>query len=141
MATKLTLDYASSLHYFQPNSCSMKTTLRKVLIGFIAVGGTLMLGSWTGGPVPDCAKDSVAIVRVVQPMNKLFDIKPVMFVSKGECGIDQVEVSDNQDIDSRLLLKRTLTDFLTNGYTIQTATEVVDGGVQLNTYYLKKKVI
>lgn len=141
MAIDQPIDKPILLRYFQPNSRAMKTILRKILPLIIAISGTLVLGSWTGGPVPDCAKDSVAIVRVVQPMNKLFDIKPVMFVSKGECGIDQVEVSDNQDIDSRLLLKQTLTDFLSNGYTIQTATEVVDGGVQLNTYYLKKKVI
>lgn len=115
--------------------------MRNILPLFLAISGWLFLSSWTGGPAPDCAKDSLAIVRVIQPMNKLFEIKPVMVVSKGECGIDQVEVSDNEVVDSRLLLKQTLTDFLTNGYTIQNATEVVDGGVQLNTYYLKKKVI
>jgi hypothetical protein len=119
----------------------MKHSLRSVLPFLVAVFGWVSLSSWTGGPAPECAKDSVAIVRVIQPMNKLFDIKPVMYVSKGECNIDQVEVSDNENIDSDQLLKQTLTDFLSNGYTIQTATEVVDGGVQLNTYYLKKKVI
>jgi hypothetical protein len=119
----------------------MRNVLRKILPVLIAVSGFVILSSWTGGPAPECAKDSVAIVRVIQPMNKLFDIKPVMFVSKGECGIDQVKVSDSENIDSKLLLKQTLTDFLSNGYTIQSATEVVDGGVQLNTYYLKKKVI
>lgn len=127
--------------YFQTNSTDMRNILRKVLPVFIAVSGFITLSSWTGGPAPDCAKDSLAVVRVVKPMNQLFDIKPVMYVSKGECGLDEVKVSDNGNIDGDLLLKRTLTDFLTNGYTIQTATEVVDGGVQLNTYYLKKKVI
>jgi len=115
--------------------------MKKFLHFTVAIFSVLILSSWTGGPAPECAKDSLAIVRVVQPMNKLFDIKPVIVVSKGECGIDQVEVTDNQNIDGRLLLKQTLTDFLSNGYTIQNATEVVDGGVQLNTYYLKKKVI
>ena len=127
--------------YFQANSATMKQILRSVFPVLIAVFGFIVLSSWTGGPAPECAKDSVAIVRVIKPMSELFEIKPVMYVSKGECSIDQVEVSDNGTIDSDQLLKQTLTDFLTNGYTIQTATEVVDGGVQLNTYYLKKKVI
>ncbi len=115
--------------------------MKKFLQFTVAIFSVLSLSSWTGGPAPECAKDSLAIVRVVKPMNELFDIKPVMFVSKGECGIDHVEVSDSDNVDGDLLLKQTLTDFLSNGYTIQTATEVVDGGVQLNTYYLKKKVI
>lgn len=119
----------------------MKQILRSVFPIFIAAFGLIVLSSWTGGPAPECAKDSVAIVRVIKPMSELFEIKPVMYVSKGECSIDQVEVSDNGTINSDQLLKQTLTDFLSNGYTIQTATEVVDGGVQLNTYYLKKKVI
>ena len=125
------------LRYFQANSAIMRNTLLLIF----AISGWLFLSSWTGGPAPECEKDSVAIVRVIQPMSKLFNIKPVMYVSKGECGIDQVEVSDNENLDGNLLLKQTLTDFLSNGYTIQTATEIVDGGVQLNTYYLKKKVI
>ena len=137
MVIDQSIDKAFQVSYFQPNSAILRNILSLVL----AISGWLFLSSWTGGPAPECKKDSLAIVRVVQPMNKLFDIKPVMYVSKGECGIDQVEVSDNESIDSRLLLKQTLTDFLSNGYTIQTATEVVDGGVQLNTYYLKKKVI
>lgn len=137
MAIDPPVDKPKLLQYFQANSAIM----RNILPLFLAISGWLFLSSWTGGPAPDCAKDSLAIVRVIQPMNKLFEIKPVMVVSKGECGIDQVEVSDNEVVDSRLLLKQTLTDFLTNGYTIQNATEVVDGGVQLNTYYLKKKVI
>lgn len=116
-------------------------TMKKFLFSVSIVCSVLALSSWTGGPAPECSKDSLAIVRVVKPMNELFDIKPVMYVSKGKCGIDQVEVSDSDNVDGDLLLKQTLTDFLTNGYTIQTATEVVDGGVKLNTYYLKKKVI
>lgn len=74
-------------------------------------------------------------------MNKLFSIKPVMYVSKGKGKIDQVVVSDGEMANGEMLLKETLTNFLNNGYTIQTATESVDSGLQLNTYYLKKKVI
>ena len=119
----------------------MKQTLLNTILFSVAFCGWVFLSSWTGGPAKECAKDSLAIVRVVKPMNELFEIKPVMFVSKGECGIDQVKVSDSATIDSDQLLKQTLTDFLSNGYTIQTATETVDSGMQLNTYYLKKKVI
>lgn len=119
----------------------MKKILHFVLPVIVAVAGCVTLSSWTGGPAPECAKDSLAVIRVVKPMNALFDIKPVMYVSKGECGLDQVQVSDSGTIDGDLLLKQTLTDFLSNGYTIQTATETVDSGMKLNTYYLKKKVI
>ena len=119
----------------------MKNTRFNTVLFLAAFSGWILLSSWTGGPAKECAKDSLAIVRVVKPMSELFEIKPVMFVSKGECGIDQVRVSDSSFIDSDQLLKQTLTDFLTNGYTIETATETIDSGMQLNTYYLKKKVI
>lgn len=99
-----------------------------------------MLSSWSGGPAPECKSDSLAIVRVVKPLNELFKVKPVMYVSKGKGKIDQVEMTDSETTDGDLLLKLTLTELLSNGYTIQTATEVVDDGVKLNTYYLKKKV-
>lgn len=73
-------------------------------------------------------------------MNELFNIKPVMYVSTGKGKIDQVKMADSETADGNQLLKQTLTNFLSNGYTIQTATEVVDDGVKLNTYYLKKKI-
>ncbi len=100
-----------------------------------------MLSSWTGGPALECAKDSLAIIRVVKPMSELFKIKPAVFVSTGFGKIDRVEVSDAEYGNGDLVLKQTLTDFLSNGYTIQTATESAESGMQLNTYYLKKKVI
>lgn len=119
----------------------MKSIFTKVFGLTVIISGWMSLSSWTGGPAPDCAKDSLAIVRVVKPLNQYFDIKPVMYVSRGECGIDEVLVNDSETTNSDLLLKQTLTDFLSNGYTIQTATEISEAGMQLNTYYLKKKVI
>ncbi|MFM1875400.1 MAG: hypothetical protein RL266_1137 [Bacteroidota bacterium] len=118
----------------------MTQQIPKVLSSAVLVGLCLALSSWTGGPAPDSKSDSLAIVRVIQPVNELFKVKPVMYVSKGKGKIDQVEMNDSELADGNLLLKRTLTDFLSNGYTIQTATEVVDEGVKLNTYYLKKKI-
>jgi hypothetical protein len=119
----------------------MIQVLRKVLPILIATAGWLTLSSWTGGPAPECSKDSLAIVRVVKPINELFDVKPVLYISKGKGGIDLVEVNDGSNANGDGVLKQTLTDFLSNGYTIQSATETVDSGVKLNTYYLKKKVI
>ena len=119
----------------------MKNHLLQFPIVVTALCGWLVLSSWSGGPAPECSKDSLAIVRVIEPMSDLFEVKPVMYVSKGAGKIDQVEMTDSEVADSDMLLKQTLTEFLTNGYTIQTATETVDDGIKLNTYYLKKKVI
>lgn len=119
----------------------MRTLLLKSLLVSVSVFGWLILGSWNGGPAPECKSDSLAIIRVVKPVNELFNIKSVVFVSKGAGKIDQVEVTDAHQGTGDLVLKRKLTDFLSNGYTIQSATESVGDGMQLNTYYLKKKVI
>ena len=119
----------------------MKNHLFKFSIVVTAIFGWLVLSSWTGGPATESSKDSLAIVRVIEPISDLFEIKPVMYVSKGAGKIDQVEMTDSEVTDGDALLKQTLTDFLTNGYTIQTATETIDDGLKLNTYYLKKKVI
>lgn len=108
---------------------------------FTAVG-FVGLSSWTGGPAPECKNDSLAIVRVVKPINhQLFNTKPVLYISKGAGKIDQVKMTDTQYGNGDFVLKQTLNDFLSNGYTIQTATESSQAGMQLNTYYLKKKMI
>lgn len=119
----------------------MKSTVRQLTTSVLVIAFMMPLVSWTGGPAPESSKDSLAIVRVVEPVNQLFELKPVMYVSKGAGRIEQVQVADTESYDGKMMLKQTLTDFLTNGYTIQTATETVDGGLKLNTYYLKKKVI
>ena len=130
-----------AIFIFKPKFTTMKQPLLKLSFLIVSIVGWTLLSSWTGGPAPECKNDSLAIVRVIKPINKLFDIKPVVFVSKGECRIDEVKVTDSEYVDGDLLVKRTLTDLLSNGYTIQTATETVDDGMRLNTYYLKKKVI
>jgi hypothetical protein len=112
------------------------------LISFVVViAGFIGLTSWTGGPAPECKNDSLAIIRVVKPVNELFNIKPILYISKGAGKIDQVRMTDTQYGNGDFVLKQTLTDFLSNGYTIQTATESSQAGMQLNTYYLKKKMI
>lgn len=103
--------------------------------------GWLFLSSWSGGPVQECKNDSLAIIRVIKPVNELFKVKPAVFVSTGFGKIDEVKVSDADYGNGDRVLKQTLTDFLSNGYTIQTATETAQSGMQLNTYYLKKKII
>ena len=118
----------------------MKKATSNTLIAFTVCLGWIVFSSWTGGPAEEMANDSLAIVRVVKPINELFNIKPVVFVSKGLGKIDEVEVSDAGHGNGDFVLKQTLTDLLSNGYTIQTATESSESGMQLNTYYLKKKV-
>ena len=119
----------------------MKNLFSKYLLALFVFGGWISFSSWTGGPAPECKNDSLAIIRVVKPINELFKIKPVVFVSKGLGRIDQVKVNDADYGNGDLVLKQTLTNLLSNGYTIQTATESSESGMQLNTYYLKKKII
>jgi hypothetical protein len=133
--------FAFRFYTFKHKSIIMKYALLKSLMVFSVCIGWIFFSSWTDGPAPESAQDSLAIIRVVKPMNELFNIKPVVFVSKGLGRIDEVKVSDAEYGNGDFMLKRTLTDFLANGYTIQTATETAESGMQLNTYYLKKKVI
>lgn len=119
----------------------MKKLVLKSFILFVSISTWTVLSSWTGGPAPDCKNDSLAIIRIIKPISEVFDIKPVVVVSTGSCKIQEVQVSDTEVGNGDFLVKQTLTDFLSNGYTIQTATETVDSGMKLNTYYLKKKVI
>ncbi len=119
----------------------MKKILIKNCVVFSAMVGWMVLSSWTGGPVPECKNDSLAIIRVVKPVNEMFHIKPVVFVSKGLGRIQEVKVNDVGNGNGDMEFKRTLTGLLSNGYIIQTATETSEAGIQLNTYYLRKKVI
>lgn len=119
----------------------MKNLLPKAFILFSVFAGWIFLSSFSGGPIQESKSDSLAIIRVVQPVNELFKTKPAVFVSTGFGKIDEVKISDADYGNGDLVLKQTLTDFLSNGYTIQTATETAQSGMQLNTYYLKKKVI
>ncbi len=119
----------------------MKNPLLKTLLLFWVFTSWIGLSSWTGGPAPECKNDSLAIIRVVKPINELFRIKSVVFISKGFGKIDQVKVNDADYGNGDLVLKQTLTNLLSNGYTIQTATESSESGMQLNTYYLRKKII
>lgn len=119
----------------------MRNTLRQSFLIIALTFASIILGSWTGGPYPEVKSDSLAIVRVVKPINELFEIKPVVYVSKGLGKIDQVSAKDAQTASSTAEAKKILTQMLLNGYTIESTTELVDGGLQLNTYYLKKKVI
>ena len=119
---------------FQSKYAAMKNILIKACVIFFAFAGWIVLGSWSGGPAPERAKDSLAIIRVVKPINEFFKVKPAVFVSTG-CGqIEQVKMSDADYGNGDFVLKQTLTDFLSNGYTIQTATETAESGMQLNTY-------
>ncbi len=129
------------IFYFQRKLIIMKNPLLKTLLLFWVFTSWIGLSSWTGGPAPECKNDSLAIIRVVKPINELFRIKSVVFISKGFGKIDQVKVNDADYGNGDLVLKQTLTNLLSNGYTIQTATESSESGMQLNTYYLRKKII
>ncbi len=101
---------------------------------------TTLLGSWSGGPT-NVKNDSLAIVRVVKPVNEKFNIKPAVFVSKGLGKISQVEMSDIPKVNSEMALKKTISNFLSNGYTLENSTELMQNGVLMNTFYFKKKLI
>lgn len=119
----------------------MKPINTRLLFNAFALMGWLGFSSWVIGPYPECKSDSLAIVRIIKPINDMFEVKPVVYISKGLCEIDEVKVTDTQYVDGDLAIRQTLSGLLMNGYTIQTATESFDDGVKLNTYYLKKKAI
>lgn len=118
----------------------MKKHFTRPLLLSVVFSGTLLLGSWTGGPV-DAKNDSLAIVRIVKPVNEKFNIKPAVFVSKGLGKISQVEMSDIPKVNSELALKKTISNFISNGYTLESSTELMQDGVLMNTFYFKKKLI
>lgn len=114
---------------------------KKLILSLFVCIGILTLGSWSGGPYPDCRSDSLAIVRIVKPINDMFNVQPIIYVSKGLCKIDEVTVSDRRFVDGDLAVHNVLSNLLVTGFTIQSSTESFESGVQLNTYYLKKKAI
>lgn len=86
--------------------------------------------------------DSLVIVRVLQPTSILVDTEPVVFISKGLNKIESVEVRNVVAVESEQdLVSATLGDFLKTGFTIENATEILEDGFHLSTYYLKKKAI
>lgn len=118
----------------------MKKPILRILLLTTVFASTLFLGSWTGGPA-DVKNDSLAIVRVVKPVNEKFKIKPAVFVSKGLGKISQIEMNDIPCLNSEVALKKTISNFLSNGYTLENATELRQDGVLMNTFYFKKKLI
>lgn len=142
----LTKDVTANERYgilsnFPPSSNlhAMKKTLRSLLLPS-ALFATFFLGSWTGGPAPESKSDSLAIIRVVQPINEKFDIAPALFVSKGLGRISQVEMNDIPAANSDLAVEKAISGFINNGYTLQNSTELMHDGMLLNTFYLRKKV-
>lgn len=133
--------FRSVFSIFRIKFVAMKNLFAQFFLVSSVFVGWLFLSSWSGGPVQECKNDSLAIIRVIKPVNELFKVKPAVFVSTGFGKIDEVKVSDADYGNGDRVLKQTLTDFLSNGYTIQTATETAQSGMQLNTYYLKKKII
>ncbi len=61
----------------------MKTQFPSLLLVCSVIFGCITLGSWTGGSTKDAKSDSLAIVRVVKPVNEKFNINAAVFVSKG----------------------------------------------------------
>lgn len=122
------------------NHYAMKTSpLRFFSIPFIL---TLFISLSAFHPPCEPIKgDSLVIVRVLQPTSVLVETEPVVFISKGLNKIESVEVRNVQPTDKDDLVSSTLGGFLNTGFTIENATEILEDGFQLSTYYLKKKAI
>ncbi len=58
----------------------------------------------------------------------MFNVRPVVYVSKGLCKIDEVTMSDRPLRNGDLLVRQTLSELLISGFTVQSTTETVDGG-------------
>lgn len=119
----------------------MKTPLLRLLATPILAALFLTLTAFN----PTCEPikgDSLVIVRVLQPTSILVDTEPVVFISKGLNKIESVEVRNVATVESEKdLVSATLGDFLKTGFTIENATEILEDGFHLSTYYLKKKAI
>lgn len=121
----------------------MKTALTRPLSILILLGAFFVCSGFTP-PAKDPVKgDSLVIVRVLTPVSFKQNVDPVVFISKGLNRIESVEM---RDIEAKEFLERdvvndTLQRFYDTGFTLENATEVLEEGFQLSTYYLKKKVI
>jgi hypothetical protein len=119
----------------------MKTQLPSIIILVSAIFGCITLSSWTGGSTKDAKSDSLAIVRVVKPVNEKFNINAAVFVSKGLGKISTVQVNNLPVLNSETAVNKALSRFLSNGYTLENSTELMQNGVLTNTFYFKKKLI
>ena len=120
----------------------MQTFFTKLFSSLFLVGAFLLSSGFTPAKNPTKG-DSLVIVRVLQPLSLKQNIDPVVFISKGLNRIESVEMRDIDSVEFQKtdVVQNTLDGFLNNGFTLENATEVLEEGFQLSTFYLKKKLI
>jgi hypothetical protein len=113
--------------------------MRKIgLITLLFIGCTPFT-SRSGGPMPVHRNDSLAVVRLVRPLSASFSSSTTVYVGKGLGKISAVEHNGTLATDLRTAAETTLNGFLRNGYKVENSTEQVNDGLQINTFYLKKR--
>lgn len=90
----------------------------------------------SGGPMPVHHNDSLAIVRLVRPLN---DLPAAVYVGKGLGKVTAVELSGTLTTDVRTATETALGDFLRNGYRLENSTDYFKDGLHISTFYLKKR--
>lgn len=113
--------------------------MKKVLVITLCLIGCTPFTSQCGGPMPVHRNDSLAVVRLVRPLSSSFSSGTTVYVGKGVGRIPALENNGTLATDVRTAAETTLDSFLKHGYRVENSTELVNEGLQINTFYLKKR--
>lgn len=89
--------------------------------------------------MPVHRNDSLAVIRLVSPIHELPASGTAVYVGKGLGRITSAESNTVLPTDVRTAAESTLAGFIRNGYKVENSTEQVNDGLQINTFYLKKR--
>jgi len=89
--------------------------------------------------MPVHRNDSLAVIRLVRPVHVSPVVGTAVYVGKGLGRISAMEQNATLATDVRTAAETTLTGFLRNGYKVENSTEHFNDGLQINTFYLKKR--
>jgi len=89
--------------------------------------------------MPIQRNDSLAVVRLVRPIQELQSSGTAVFVGKGLGRITSSEHNIVLPNDARTATESALAAFIKNGYKLENSTEHIDDGLQISTFYLKKR--
>ncbi|MCF8257227.1 MAG: hypothetical protein K9J06_06720 [Flavobacteriales bacterium] len=113
--------------------------MKKICLVTLLFIGCTPFTSTSGGPMPVHRSDSLAVVRLVRPLSSSFTSGTTVYMGKGLGRVASMENSGTLATDVRSAAETTLENFLKLGYKVENTTEQVNEGLQINTFYLKKR--